>query len=432
MLRYIARTNVYTNEEPVTIMGRAPAKKTRRAYREGSVSQRKNGLWVGRIEAGVDAEGERRQITVTSMDHAKMLEKMTKARAEFKTYGYVTSASLTVTEWTEKWLTQIASGRVRGKTYAGYASLLRKWVQPKIGRRKLAAVTTDDIRAIHADMRKAGRAQSFIRQAHAVISKCFEDAVREGNLTINVCGRMDRPAPGTNTRGAFTIHQVRQLLDAAEMRGDSRHMAALLMGTRQSEALGLTWTHVDLTAGFARIDWQLQELREKHGCGGRGSDGVYPCSYKQAARCPERSWQVPDDHIFHIVEGRMALVKPKSIHGARQVPLVPRMLAALQRQRDAVEPGPYDLIWHDNGHPIPHKADEAEWKDLVTSVGLPAECTLHWARHTAATQLMESGVDAKVVGEIVGHGSVAVTRGYQHVSSEMARAGMSKLGELLA
>jgi site-specific recombinase XerD len=46
--------------------------------------------------------------------------------------------------------------------------------------------------------------------------------------------------------------------------------------------------------------------------------------------------------------------------------------------------------------------------------------------------LMAAGVDTKVVGELVGHGSVAVTRVYQHVSSELARQGMSKLGELLA
>ncbi|MBT1632367.1 tyrosine-type recombinase/integrase [Curtobacterium flaccumfaciens] len=51
-----------------------------------------------------------------------------------------------------------------------------------------------------------------------------------------------------------------------------------------------------------------------------------------------------------------------------------------------------------------------------------------WARHTTATVLMELGVDAKFIGEIVGHQSEAVTRRYHHVSSAAARDAMDKLG----
>jgi site-specific recombinase XerD len=34
---------------------------------------------------------------------------------------------------------------------------------------------------------------------------------------------------------------------------------------------------------------------------------------------------------------------------------------------------------------------------------------------------MELGVDAKIIGEIVGHQSEAITRRYQHMSSATAR-----------
>lgn len=406
-----------------------PKRPARRAYGEGSITQRPNGLWVGRVEAGYDTEGKRQQITVTSMSHATMLEKMEKARGDVKVYGYTADPKTTLTDWTEKWLTEI-NRSVRGKTYAGYASILRKWVQPTIGRRKMSALSPDDWRRVRDEMTKAGRSTTHALQCYRVLRKCLEDARREGIITENVLTRVDPPKRAVNTRGAFSAEQSRLILSVAGL----RHRAALLTAARQSELLGLTWPYVDIDGPHPeiRIEWQLQELRERHGCGTRGEGGVYPCGFKQAARCPSRSWQIPEGYEHVIVEGRLALVRPKSRHGYRRIPLVPALAAALREYRDSTERGPHGLVWHDAGHPIRHKDDEIEWKAAMTRAGLPEACTLHWARHSTATLLMESGVDAKVVGEIVGHGSVAVTRGYQHVSSELARQGMSKLGELLA
>ena len=45
---------------------------------------------------------------------------------------------------------------------------------------------------------------------------------------------------------------------------------------------------------------------------------------------------------------------------------------------------------------------------------------------------MELGVDARIIGEIVGHASEEITRHYQHVSSAAAREAMDKLGSHFA
>jgi len=128
----------------------------------------------------------------------------------------------------------------------------------------------------------------------------------------------------------------------------------------------------------------------------------------------------------------LAWVRPKSKHGVRVVPLLPELVTVLRRHREQHPPGPHDLVWHVDGHPIPHKVDEAEWRATMRQVGLPESCTLHWARHSCATLLMSAGVATEVIQEICGHGTVAVTSGYIHVSSALAQQGMAKLGELLA
>jgi site-specific recombinase XerD len=51
---------------------------------------------------------------------------------------------------------------------------------------------------------------------------------------------------------------------------------------------------------------------------------------------------------------------------------------------------------------------------------------VHEARHTTATFLLAAGVDPGVVTMIMGHSSIATTRGYQHVDLAQARLGLGR------
>jgi site-specific recombinase XerD len=56
---------------------------------------------------------------------------------------------------------------------------------------------------------------------------------------------------------------------------------------------------------------------------------------------------------------------------------------------------------------------------------------LHDARHTAATLLLEQGVDIRVVQEILGHSTLAVTKRYTHVTDVLARDAAKRMGRAL-
>lgn len=401
----------------------------RRVRGTGSITRRANGLWVGRIVH----DGRTHQ--VTSMDREALLEKLEDARADLKRMGYLADKTITVNTWTERWLADFASDR-RGRTWSAYASLLRAHVQPLLGKKPIAKVTPADVRALHKAMLAKGLSSTTSLRCYRVLSMCLEDARRERLVGENVCGRVDPPKERAVTRGAFTADQTKAILAAAaaDPEHGARHIVALLTGMRQAERLGLTVESLHLDAAFLTVDWQLQELQYQHGCGPRRADAKYPCGYRQGARCPSRSWRVPADVAYRMLQDRMALVPPKSRHGIRVVPLIPPAVAALRMHLDATaaRPNPHGLVWrHADGSPVDQHEDQASWKALITSVGLPATATTHWARHSVATLLMEAGIDAHVVGEIVGHGSVAVTRGYQHVSSALAREAMQRFGELV-
>ena len=57
---------------------------------------------------------------------------------------------------------------------------------------------------------------------------------------------------------------------------------------------------------------------------------------------------------------------------------------------------------------------------------------LHDARHTAATMLLAQGVPARVVMEILGHSTIAVTQNiYGHVMPEAVSAATAAVADLL-
>jgi integrase len=132
----------------------------------------------------------------------------------------------------------------------------------------------------------------------------------------------------------------------------------------------------------------------------------------------------------------------KTAKGRRVVPLVPLAVDALTRQRDrqAVEKlvagdGYTDagLVFADpRGNPL--RADglyKYHWQPMLTRLKLPP-VRLYDARHSAATMFLEAGVPMKVVQDVLGHSSMAVTADiYSHVTPAFKRQAADALAEYL-
>ena len=82
------------------------------------------------------------------------------------------------------------------------------------------------------------------------------------------------------------------------------------------------------------------------------------------------------------------------------------------------------------GRPINPRPDWAEFKDILKAAGID-DARPHDARHTAATLLLEQGVDISVVQEILGHATLAVTKRYTHVTKKLTRAAAKRMGKAL-
>ena len=97
--------------------------------------------------------------------------------------------------------------------------------------------------------------------------------------------------------------------------------------------------------------------------------------------------------------------------------------------------GPAPLFINRHGSVMRPQSVRLKLRKLALDEGLARRITPHMLRHTAATLLIETGVDIRFVQRLLGHSSIATTEIYTHVSDEALRTTLARaniLGTMLA
>ena len=72
------------------------------------------------------------------------------------------------------------------------------------------------------------------------------------------------------------------------------------------------------------------------------------------------------------------------------------------------------------------------WKPLLRRAGLPHSARFHDLRHTCATLLLTKGVHPKIVSEVLGHSSIAITLDtYSHMIPSLGDAAAGAMEDAL-
>jgi site-specific recombinase XerD len=84
------------------------------------------------------------------------------------------------------------------------------------------------------------------------------------------------------------------------------------------------------------------------------------------------------------------------------------------------------LFLNRRGLPMRPQSIRSELRRYSTKAGTARRITPHMLRHTAATLLIERGVDIRFVQRLLGHSSIATTEIYTHVSDEALRTTLER------
>jgi len=412
-------------------------KKPRRTRGDGALYQRDDGYWVGAVELPPASDGKRRRKRIVRADRNKAISEMKKLRADVDAGRIAVTGTITVSKWLDRWIQDIHRKRdgtpLRPTTRRDYATTIRA-IKAQIGDKRLDKLTPQHVR----DMARGIGETRAAEKAHVLLRKALADAVKEQMIVRNVAEVVYKPVYAAGQRTGLSVDLARHIISTAfrhsDIRRGTRWASAFLTGCRQAELLGLTWDRVDLEHGVMRIDRQLQQLSQTHGCGAP-VDGKYPCGRVRPGWCPQRRWDLPANFSCEVCYRSLVWTPTKTAAGERVVPIVAPLLLRLRALRAADGTNPHNLVWHhDDGRPISPRDDYADWATLIREAQIIGEgqtLSMHVARHTTATLLRAAGVDEQTRMEIIGHATLEAQRIYAHADRARHAAAMLPLAKLM-
>ncbi|MEO3752531.1 site-specific integrase [Streptomyces sp. B6B3] len=398
---------------------------------EGSIFQRKDGRWVGEAYV-LTTDGTFKRRTVYGKTWEETHEKLTKLKADSNSGVPIATNKMTLAEYLTYWLTNVANVKVRKTTYVNYESLVRNYIVPGLGKKKIARLAARDIRAFLVktartcqccaqgkDKNRPERKQRCcavgqccrkypsdrtVRFLLVILRAALQHAVREDELPRNVARNVELGMGTKREIEPLAVDEGRRLLTAA--RGNrlwAAYELAVRIGLRRGELLGLRWKDVDLHEGILTVRQALQR-----------------------------------------VGGELLIVAPKTQRSARRVALPAECVTALRAQRaqqladkraageNWKGTGQGLVFTTKNGTPIEPRNLNRSFEALCVRSGV-RRVRFHDLRHTCASLLHEQGADARMIMEVLGHSSIRVTMDiYTFVRLDAQRSAFDRVGDALS
>lgn len=401
--------------------------------------------WQATIELP-STDGGRRRKVLRSKDQRELVKKVEQAKKDFLIRGDLHTDDITVTKWFTYWFENIVKKERRPNTITGYKSVIFGHVIPTIGQVKLEKLTAVHIRKVEDTMLTNGMSPTYALNAHAVMRRGLEIALREGRVGRNVAKLMDPPRKSRVDQNAFEIDEAVAVLNHVQHDRilGVRWAVAMLTGARRGEVIGLERDRV--TDDTLDLSWQLQRIIWAHGCGAptakwddTGRD-KHPCNRKRGTDCPDRKLEMPNDFDYRHIDGGLYWTRPKSSAGWRIIPLVPPLRGWLEGHMAGSPENPWGLVFttpdrHGNPRPIDPDQDTRQWKTVLAETGIQKDVVLHGLRHTAVDLLYAAEVDEDLIPMIVGHSTRAMSRSYKTQSKAQQariRGALTQLSALVS
>ena len=276
----------------------------------------------------------------------------------------------------ERFLDEYVPAHCKPSTAYEYRRSVELFIEPRIGRRKVAEIQRSDIAELHHGLRKTPYQAN---RTLGVLSKMFNLAEMWGLRPdgSNPCLHVKRFKEEKRERFLSTeeFQRLGAVLDEILEDGSETRSAVaavrllMLTGCRLSEIQTLRWEHVDLDASELRL--------------------------------------------------------PDTKTGGRAVPLAPsavRLLESLPRDDD----NPWVIAGKKPGS---HLTDlQHPWRRIRARAEL-GDVRIHDLRHSFASRALALGEGLPMIGKLLGHTQVQTTARYAHLARDTVKASAARIGD---
>lgn len=377
--------NKVTNQTKAT-------KQRRRAKGEGSIYQRKDGRWVGKIPV-MTVNGKSTTRCVYGKTQRETLDKFNKMKRELSVNSRALDTNKqTVEQFFKEWSSDLAINYLRPTTLELYARVFKNHILPSIGNIPIQKLNTFDVQRM---VNQVYRRTSSSRQAHVAkngVASMLNSAHRLGLIINNPVRGVITPKYEVKEKELWNKDELKRFLATAET--SPYYLIYQILGRyglRRGEALGLRARDIDLDNKCLHIRQQIVPLNN-HAT-------IAELKTKASVR------DLPlDDELFELLKEAKAKVKEED-----------------------------DLLFTTkNGTPI---APRNLYRDFcrVTDLANLKHIPMHSLRHMVACFMRDAGVDPKTVQVFLGHSTLEMTlRIYQHSNMDNKENAVNSLLSLLA
>ena len=341
--------------------------------------------WIGQIDNGTYPTGKRRYARVVRGTQAEVVQ----ALRDLRSRDVIPDRRVTVAAWLRYWLDHGLRG-AQPITVKTYHNIVESQLIPRIGRHRLADLTTLHVSAMLDAMAAEGRAVSYQRATWARLNQAlrFAQAQEPPLIARNVAALAG--GPKGSRAGKLDDALPRDERDAvlAAASGDRFEAVAVLglrLGLRIGEVVALRWADVDFERGEIHIR------------------------------------------------------RSKTTAGVRTLPLIDDVAPALRsrrahQNRERLAAGPLwedtDAVFTQAGGRVVNGDQVRDWWHRLCERAGVGRHRFHACRHTAASLMLDDGVALEVVSAVCGHANLSITSDiYAKVTQDGMRRGLAVLNE---
>lgn len=387
-------------------MENTSSKSTRRRKGTGTIQKKSNGTYFGKLRiAGYEP------FYYTGKSEKEVQKKLNEFKAITERQEIVPRKQ-TVNAYIKNWLTTVKKPTMKPASFDRLERTFEKQIEnTPVGRSQLGTLSSMEIQTLLNSYTQT-LSYSTIKKVYGLLNSCFRYAVAVRDVAYNPVDGVFLPkeeniAVQTKTIQIMPDSDLQRLEHAmysTYSNGQFRYLyaAAYILiantGLRSGEALALTWDKVNFSNKTITVSQNASRIKRRGEASVTGSEQI------------------------------ITTTKTKS--GIRQIPLNEKALAALEqlkKQQEYRHIRTEFVIATSHGNMVVQNSFYRIFQNLQKSLGI-TPVTIHALRHTFASNLINAGVDIKVVSQLLGHSSVKITYDtYVHTDLSQAFSAVKKL-----